>query len=476
MAAGLATSADAQTMSFEHVLQKVIEHYPSLKTAAIQVERARQSAVKVEGQLGWRLGAQGGITRDLSLLGTPTDIIDIGGNLTRSFGSGSTLGLEASASREDSETVFSPALPNPALSTSVDLTYRRPLAKGLDNPLYTEGLASAAAEVVIAEAERAALHDQIASQLIELYTATASTQARIENNKRAIGRSKRLQKYISDRTNLGVSEDKDILQANAQLKSLQAQLRSLETLWQQQRISLNRLMGRDWSADIKTTIPDNNNLIDKAFDVLFDLTQKHDPGLLVIDGRIQLADSAIRTRRDARQDNLDLVMFVGNRTRDGDTASGDADQSELVGGIRLEFSQDVDKAGIDAELYQAQLDRSAALQDKRQAVEDLQYELSSLLAEIKANTKAINAYRESLNSETKKLEDAVERYRTGRTDTDQLIQFEDQQSLANLSLELQRIELARRYQSLNLLLGTLWQNISMPVYGDFVSGNDQGKH
>lgn len=468
-----AAGAHAQEMSFEQVLQKVVYHYPSLKSAAIQVERARQASATVESQLGWRLGAQGGVTRDISLFGTPTDIVDVGGSLSRSFESGSSLGLEANVVREDNETILSPTLPNPSTSTSIDLTYRQPLARGSDNPLFTEGMASAEAGVIIARAESAALYDQVASQLIELYMAAATTKARIENNKQAVGRAKRLQKYIKDRTNLGVSEDKDILQANAQLKGLQAESHSLQTLWQQQRISLNRLMGRDWSAEIETTLTKDYDQADKNFDTLFKQAQQHDPALLVIDGRIQLADSAIRTRRDARQDNLDVVLFIGNRTRDGDASSGDVSESEIVGGIRLEFSQDINKSGVDAELYQAQLDRSKALQDKRQAVEDLQYELSSLLAEIKANRKAIDAYEASVASESKKLEDAVKRYRAGRTDTDQLIQFEDQQSRAALSLELQRIELARRYYSLYLRLGKIWQEITLPDHDGFVVNDEK---
>lgn len=466
------SSVSAETMTVEQVLQRIVNHYPSLKSAAIQVERASQSAIKAESQLGWRLGAQGGFARDVSLFGTATDRVDVGGSLSRSFESGSSLGLEASASREDSAVVFSPSLSNPATSTSVDLNYRQPLAKGSDNPLYSEALASAKAEITIARAESAARYDQLASQLIEIYMAAATTQARIGNSERAIERSKRLRNYIKDRANLGVSEDKDILQADAQLKGHKAELRSLQTLWQQQRISLNRLMGRDWSAEIKTSYTGGATVDENTYDVLYEQARKHNPDLLVIDGRIQLADSAIRTRRDARQNNLDLVLFVGNRTQEGNTSTGSTSESDLVGGVRLEFSQDVDKSGVDAELYQAQLERSAAIEDKRQLIEDMQYELSSLLAEIEANSGAIDAYQDSVNSESKKLKDATERYRTGRTDTDQLIQFEDQQSRAELSLELQRIELTRRYYSLSLLTGSLWQSITLPTYDDFVTDDN----
>jgi len=92
----------------------------------------------------------------------------------------------------------------------------------------------------------------------------------------------------------------------------------------------------------------------------------------------------------------------------------------------------------------------------------LQYELSSLLAETKAGQSALNAYQQSARSEKKKLNEALQRYKEGRADTDQLIQFESQLSLAELSVELQKIELLRRFYGLNLLRGELWATIRIP--------------
>jgi outer membrane protein TolC len=462
-----AANVCAEEMSLEQVLQRVVDHYPSLKTAAIQVERARQSSKSVDSQLGWQLGAQAGYKKDLTVFGTPTDITDVGGRLSRKLESGSTVSIDANARREDSDDVLSTVVPSNSTTTSVDLTYRKPLSKGSDNPLYTEGLASARAEVAASRAQSEALYDQVASQVIELYISAATIQERILNKKRAVTRARRLEEFINDRANLGVSEDKDILQVEAQINSLQAELGALETLWQKQLISLNRLMGRDWSKGL--VIPESTKQSSSAegFNILLKNIMEHNPEIHNVDARIELADSAIRIRRDEREDNFDLVLFVGNRTQDSDTTFGNLDVSEVVGGIRFEFSESVDKSGVDAELYQAQLDRSAALQDKRQLVEDIEYELSSLLAEIKSNKDAIKAYKRSVNSEKKKLDDAVERYRTGRIETDLLIQFEDQLSQAEFALELQRLELVKRQYSLKLLQGKLWEAINLPVYDNF---------
>ena len=97
-------------------------------------------------------------------------------------------------------------------------------------------------------------------------------------------------------------------------------------------------------------------------------------------------------------------------------------------------------------------------------MEDLKYDLSSLLAEIEVANHALKAYQQSVKSENSKLKEAEQRYRAGRTDTDQLIQFEAELAAAELAYELQRIELARRDRNLDLLRGTVWKQVRLPDY------------
>ena len=454
--------ASAQTMSFDQVLQQVIDHYPSVRTAVYQVERAQQENKKIESQLGWQLNSQAGFSRDVSAFGTPTDSLGLSAGLSRQLTSGAILGVDAGMIRDDASTVFSPSLPNPVTSTSLNLNYRHPLEKGAGNPAYTQGLESAAAATTLAEADRKAIYDQLAAQVIELYLAAATTQARIKNIEQSIVRGKRLKKYIKDRLDLGVSEEKDVLQAEAQLKGQQAERQGLLMAWQKQKISLNRLMGKKWDKELYPVTKASVSLPGESETFLFDQVKQHSPSLLNIKAQLQLAESEIKINRDAKQDNLDLVMFVGNRTNEGDIIGGSLSESEVVGGVRLEFNRGMDKRGFDAELYQSQIDRGIALQNQKQVLEDLQYELSSLLAETKAGQSALNAYHQSARSEKKKLNEAVQRYKEGRADTDQLIQFEAQLSLAELSVELQKIELLRRFYGLNLLRGELWATIRIP--------------
>ncbi|MFW2371482.1 MAG: TolC family protein [Gammaproteobacteria bacterium] len=459
----LAINAQAEKLTLEQVLQKVVDHYPSFKVAAIQLERARQETKKVESQLGWQLGSQAGYNRDMSLFGIFSDNLSLSGNLDRQLTSGDRISISAAISQDDAENSFG-SLPNPSTSTDLDLNYRMPLAKGSDNPDYSQGLELAAAGVVLAEAQKQAQYDQMASQIIELHLAAAATRVRLENVQQSIQRSLRLQAYIKDRYKLGVAEETDLLQVDAQLRSFQAEHRSLEMAWQQQLISMNRLMGRPWDESFEPVITTQAMDIDVKIDQMLEQVNQHSPALKSSLGRLQQADSVITSSRDARKDQMDLVMFIGQKSLSGDVIAGDFDESGTVGGVRLEFAHGMDKSGFDAAIYQAQLDRNAALEEQKQALEDLQYELSSLLAEIGAGKTALAAFRKSVSSEQAKLNEAIERYRSGRTDTDQLILFESQLAGAELALELQRIELARRYNKLGLLRGLLWSDVRLADY------------
>lgn len=460
----LVINAQAEKLTLEQVLQKVVDHYPSFKVAAIQLERARQENKKVESQLGWQLGAQAGYTRDQSVFGIFTDNMNLAGNLNRQLSSGDSVSINAVIGQDDADRPFSPTLPNPATSTDLDLNYRMPLARGSDNPTYREGLEQAEAGVMLADAQKQTQYDQMAGQIIELHLAAAATQARMANVQASIKRSLCLQAYIKDRYNLGVAEEQDILQVDAQLRGFEADYHALEMAWQQQLISMNRLMGRPWDKPFEPVITTLALDMDASIEQMLAQVNQHSPALKSSLGQLKQADSVITTSRDARKDQMDLVMFIGQKSLSGDVAVGDYDESGPVGGVRLEFGRGMDKSGFDAAIYQAQLDRNAALEEQKQSLEDLQYELSSLLAEIRAGKIALTAFSKSFSSEQAKLKEAIERYRNGRTDTDQLIKFEAQMAGAELALELQRIELARRYNKLGLLRGLLWNDIRLIDY------------
>jgi len=464
----LSSDATAQvksaSLSLEQVLQKVVDHYPSIKSAALQVQKAREENIKVQSQLSWLLNANAGYSRNTSLfLGTAIDRYDAGGSINRSLDNGGALGFNASISRENSAETFGPTIPNPLNKARVDINYRHRFEKGSGNPLYVEGLQQAEVSEKLALSDKLSLYDQLASQVIDLYIGAATTQARIKSLDKTIERTERLKKYIQKEFKLGLSEEKDVLQVNARLSINQADKKSLQVAWNKQLISLNRLMGRAWDEQLSPEMDIKKSQHNK-FNEVYVQSQYHSPQLKRIAARLQLADSQIRSSRDKRKDDLDLVLFLGNEVNQGDTSIGDLDESEIVGGISIEFNRGLDKTGFDAALRQAHYDRGLALQDKKQILEDLQYSISSLLAEIEASDHALIAFKESVKAEQKKLKEAVARYQDGRIETDRIIDFESQLAVAELSADLQLIELVRRDHQLNLLRGGIWKNILLPQF------------
>ncbi|KPK67705.1 MAG: hypothetical protein AMJ84_12535, partial [Acidithiobacillales bacterium SM23_46] len=82
--------------------------------ARYQLERAREEIAKVEAQLAWTLGAQGGAGRDLSTFGLLTDRRDVTVNADKRMSFGTQFGVGAGYQRDDSATTISPLLPNPS--------------------------------------------------------------------------------------------------------------------------------------------------------------------------------------------------------------------------------------------------------------------------------------------------------------------------------------------------------------------------
>ncbi|MDH5613396.1 MAG: TolC family protein, partial [Gammaproteobacteria bacterium] len=299
---GLCSASMAETLTPEQVLQKVIDHYPSINIAAIEIERARQSIKVANSQLGWQLDAQAGLERAVGLFGTPSDSLSLGAGMSRMLESGSSLAFDAGVRREDSETVFSPAIPNPATSTNFGVSYRQPLAQNTALSTLQESRTVAELDLEASMAESDELYDQLASKVIDLYFSASVMLAKIANIDQSIERAKRLQHYINNKTSLGMSEEKDILQVNAQLDALLAEKKNMETAWLQQTVALNRLMERPWDSEINTTQKFKQST--GEFDSLLSKARQYSPKIKLLESRLALADSAIRTRREEREDAL----------------------------------------------------------------------------------------------------------------------------------------------------------------------------
>ena len=464
LAAAVSAPLAAESLTYNDMLGRVVDLDASLDVARFQLERAREEIAKVETQLAWTLGAQGGAGRDLSGFGLLTDRRDLSVSADKRMSFGTQLGVGAGYQRDDSVTTISPLLPNPSEITRGDISLRQPLARGFGNPAYQEGRVIAEADTAVAGADQTATFDQVARRTAEVFYSAAFTFARLRNAEAAIVRAERLQEYVRNNQRLGIAEEKDRLQSEAQLMAARADRDALVVAWTQQRTTLNRLMVRAWDAPIEPVLaplaaPD---LPDP--EVLQTQAAQHSPDLARLQARVRRAESVIERGRDAARDQFDALLSVGNRNVAGQTgAFGSVDTSETVGSVRLEYRGVAGQSTADVELNQAMLDRSIALRQLESARLDVQYTVSGLRAQVDVAQAAYEQAQARMKAERAKVDEATARYRTGRSDTQQLIQFENDARLAELLADQQAIELARRIVELETVRGQYWTELAPRV-------------
>ncbi len=444
-------------LSLVELIERTLDGYPELSIAEKEVERARQELPKVEGLLGFTLGGRAGYSRDRSFIGTPSDTFTASGNLGRMLETGERLSFSATYRREDNSggAIFR-GYPNPADTINLDLEFRKPLRKGRGNPDYSQGLIIAGEGVTIAEANRRERREQLASQAIELFHAALLTRYRLESSQRAIDRALRLKRYIQKKMALGLAERKDRLQAEARLRAEEATHRSLKLVWRQQRVALNRLIGEPWDNPFRLRETLETFPVSVAdIDAFFEDAVAFSPAMQRSRGRLKIAEAAIERQRDKRRDKLDLVVTAGVRNLSGDAGRDYVDKSDLAGGVALEFQRALDPRQFDAALYQAQLERDQVLEEMKNLRYQLRYRIAGLVEEILENQRVLQKFRQRLQAEREKYRESERLYRDARIDTSLLLQHEAELQGAELAFQQQRIELLKRYATLELLRGRL---------------------
>ena len=185
---------------------------------------------------------------------------------------------------------------------------------------------------------------------------------------------------------------------------------------------------------------------------------KNNYSLRKLDSQLKLAEAELEFLRDKKKDKADIVLSLGQRNRSGDTATGGTDETDTVGSIRLEYQNALDKTGFDAERQQAQIERKRLLQTIEMNKRDIEFDAYGLIAEIRTGIKALQGQKKRKKVETEKLKDAHKRFKIGRTDTDQIIQFERELLAAELAVEQKNLEIQNKLINLNLKAGAFWSS------------------
>lgn len=447
-------------LTIYQVMQHVLDRYPSLKISEMEVAQAAEQRRQIESSLGWILNSAAGITHDLTGLGTPSDRLDVSSSVGRQLKSGATLSLSGSYRYEDSSLSFSPVLPNPAHTTRLDLSYRLPLSQGEGNPLYTEGLVSADAGLNLAKANHLLIRITLAEKVKDLFYSSVITQARRENAKQAVQRAKKLAVYINNNVKLGLSEKKDQLQAKAQLHSKLAELSAIQLEWKQLQNSLNRLMLEEWGKDIQPILIADINIKYSELNELMKLTETYHPAIKISQAKLDIAESQINSARDGKKDSVDLVMSVGSRTSNGNSTTGTVSEQDWAGEVSIQYKHLFNDDGVSSKYKQALLEKNIALQNIFKTKDDIRYNVSGLVAELESAKSAVKTAYQRLKSESLKLKEAEHRFRSGRADTAQIIQFQNEYSFAQLNYQNQKVDLNKRIIALQIYSGQFWDELT----------------
>jgi len=449
-----------QKLTIYQVMQKVLDSYPSLKISSLAVEQAAQQRLQIESQLGWILNSSGGMTHDLTALGTPSDRLDVTGSIGRKLSSGASLSVDGGYRYEDSSLSFSPALPNPAHTTRLDLNYRLPFLQGDGNPAYQEGITSSETAYKIAKENLSLTRLQLAEKVKDLFYASALTLARLDNTKQSVQRTYQLEKAIDRDVKLGLLEIKDQLQVRAQLNAILAELSTIQIQNEQQQSSLNRLMLEDWNKLTQPVLINHYNKNPYTVSKLITQTENYHPSLKILYEKLTLAESQINSAKDSKKDSLDLVMSVGSRTSDGKSKTGTVSEQDWAGSVKVEYKHLFDNKGVSSKYTQALIEKNIAQQNIHTLKDDIRYGIAGMLAEIQAAKVAVKTAQKQLHSESLKLKEAEQRFSIGRTNTTQLIQYHNEFSTASLSLQSKKIDLNNRIIALQIYSGDFWKHFA----------------
>lgn len=466
-AASPSLAQSVEQLDLATVLQRINTSYPSLKIAARQVEKSRQEVIAAESQLGWNMSAQGGVVHDLGSFNTVADTLSIGLGFSKQLESGSSLSLSTNVNNMDTVDSTIPAPPgnafiaDPTQALDLDISYRMPLGKGSGNPMYAFARANSAAGVLMATASKAATYDQLASQVIELYYATAQIQYQRANARKALKRAEAQLAFLQKNKRLGLAEDRELLQSNAQLRAARLDLENANRMWSRQRTSLNRLMGNSWDNEfvllVKTPAIPSIDQQKLKTDV-----EQYSPMLKQNLAQRMMAEAAIKKAQDERRSQFDIIASVGSKTRAGTypAPTGDFNESGETYALRFEYKLPMDSSGFDAKLYQARIDHDIAEDNIRQVKDDIRYNLSALLAELENSAKALRYSKSRLKLEQDRYQEVKQRFTRGRADTSQILMAEAELAFGEFSLQQQQIELAKRVNQLQVMRGTFWAAVT----------------
>jgi len=447
-------AVDKKIETLDSFIKKVLKNYETLTLAKLNIISTKSEIQIIESSLGWNLFANAGVDRSRTFIGAESTQSSLLFGVNKVFQSGGSIELKSSYLHDDSNFTINNNIANPISTTGIDLNYRIPLMQNKNKNEYQLNIDSVNSGYLESINAQSIISDQVTAQAIDLYYAVAILVARLDTAKQSIKRSIKLKEHIKKNIKLGILEKGEISQAEAQLYNLQGQYEELILIWDKSKISINRLIGMPWNNSFSTIVSDSP-VVKYELDEIREIVKKYNPELKILNLNLKLADSIIALNRDSTKSKLDIIFSVGALKTQGPSSTGDINDSDVIGGVRVEYQKAIDSRGLDSKLYQSQVNKES-VQIKITKLElDLKYDIYTLVSDINHLTKINRSYRKRFISEQSKFTDIVNRYRAGRAETNLVIQFENELTQAELIYKTQKILREKTISLLKLKQGKL---------------------
>jgi len=447
-------SADSRAYTLDRFITESINKYSEIRLADLNINRLAYEMDKAKSQLGWIFTSQGGYSRDASIYGLQSNTIDFSVGLEKLLESGNTLSVTGRYARTKTEQVLFGFAPNPSNTANLEINYRIPLLEGENNPQYLHAVKKAEIEKKISGLDKQQVKEKLILKLIDIFFAVVTIDSRLATAKKSLKRAQQLRVYIKNNINMGLLEKGEILQVDSQIYTLKLEQQKIKDLREKQVSLINRFLEKELSSTFNIDAEDlYKNKTNVNIQKTISIVKENNYEIEKLKARGELLDSALTLSRNREKNKLDVILSLGVQNRTGNIGTSTINDTDTTGMIKLEYKNALDKRAFSSERLQFHIDKKSNDERMASIIEDLKYETFDLLKQIERSKEIVTITENRYLNETRKYRDILKRFRSGRSTTNTVIQFDNDRIRAELDSETERYELAKRLSLLKLKKG-----------------------
>ncbi|MGD8811815.1 MAG: TolC family protein, partial [Thioalkalispiraceae bacterium] len=348
----------------------------------------------------------------------------------------------------------------PSQSLNLDLNYRVPLGRGENNTIYQQAKTIAELQQRIEQLNEKNILKSLVEQVINLFYEIENNERRLQYTESSIDRSRRLKNYIARNMQLGIYENKDVLEAQAQLLKVISEKETLALAVSEQKNALRKLLGLEPGSSLELAIEKVISM-ELVADQLLAEAEGDAAELQIKQRQLEISDARIISALNENSDQKDIVFSVGARTLYGDSTTESVSEEDYAAQLKFEYNYDLGKKSYKSNIEKIKKDKDIALQEIRLNKDEIRYRLNALLDKIQRQEKVLQKLTRHMKVSEEKYNDALQRHRKGRINTTDLIGFENDLHLASLDYSSASINLSLTKMNLALFTGRLWNTLGI---------------